>query len=988
MDTKKEYLVNQFYTYSMDTDCFYTDKESELNEFRFKLFGYSRAFDLIINRNEKLIKLIIELVEYIDMKPVADKGKVGLKEKLKEIDKKSNEYRIVKQQYQDFRKLCRKIDYNIAKIPDRIEKQDELVQKAMKDYTRFFLNVLSIEGAIEVAEKKKKQIKRITDKLNKRIEKEIAKFEGIRTLRKESLIDSNKISQFESTLSRTLGIETNSTTSEIMIVRAFRHSIFDSLMLNGFKDSEGNLFQYFTSSAGGIRNSKSVWMKVDTYNDNIEKLLCGLTIKKINDKGGMNLNKFNAYQSLCLTASTPWKDFSIDQCIVVDDFETTIYKEADVIDKTTYEVVRKKNEPLVIPHMDGAGICLPSVSDKSFQFRLPGFKGLLIPFLIDEYLDTYHKDETVIIKDIYGKEYDIKKEIKEGKISIIFTKSQFKLWKMFKIEDKEDKEKVKKSWQVYKSNFKHYGCEAVKCKVEEDIEDGFQDKKISYQVLQTLYKMERKDLVALAERTNSDIDKIGKDLKTTLSVLGVTDTNKKKDNFQQALYMYPELLADQYGKKVMSELRQSYIKDSKGGKLLIPGTKRTYIAPDVYAFCQWLFGKQAKPKGLLKDGEVSCKLFEDNQELDLLRSPHNYLEHAVRTNRVNKEINKWFITNDVHSSVLDEISSVLMFDVDGDDSLIVSNKRWVQIAKEHTKNIRPLKYELGVAEAGDISNPNMLEKLKAAYSKNIGTLAFSIAKVWNQPNFGEKERKIVAQLTFESNACIDFAKTLWYPTRPPEVHKQINEITKQKLPQFFMYAKDKEEKQVIPVNKKGFVSVVNMLDEIIISDNADYSKIEAELTLDYKKLMKNPKVDLETDSAKSITEVYDKENKSKFRTLQQQLKKTEKKGNTTKLGIYDEIKNRILQVDEDIEYVTDVLIKYLYEGGNESKETLWESFGSQILINMKKNIQNLNSCKECGDTIAPKKSYCTDCAKKRRAISNKKADSKYKGKKKRENKVG
>ncbi|MGP7815535.1 hypothetical protein ACTXGU_00075 [Niallia sp. 01092] len=958
---EKGYLQNQIYTYSLDTDCFYTATEAAINKKRLKYFGMIKKLDKIVERIDKYNALTDEL-------ECSKERKLEAESEMEIFDKKSDEF---KQSRKDVKRLTKRI----PKLKERIVKQEELVRKLVKSKKDIKEIISDVE---KKSENVKNRLKKRIDYLENRLKIEIYIHKGIRTLRKDALIDKNKISQFESTLTRTLGINKNETTTEIFVIRAFRYSVFKSLMLNGFK-YENELYQYYTSSAGGIRNKKSIFMKKKTYEKYNKTLLCGLTIEDINKKGGMNLNKFNSYQALCLTASAPWNDtFDIDKSIVVNDFETTIYTEVDVIDDETYEIERVKREPLTINHTDGAGICLPSVSDKSFQFRMPGFKGLMIPFPFDEYINDKCTGQKVIVEDIYGKKHDI---LEEG-ISIIFTKSQFKLWKFF-IDDADEEN----SWEIYKNNFKDYKCEAVKCKIEED-EDGFQDKRISYQVLQTLNEMKKDDLDYLARRTNYDIDRIGKDIDVTLRVLGATDSNKKKDYFQQALEIYPELLADPYGKKVMTDVRESYIEDAKAGKLLISGTKRTYIAPDVYAFAEWLFKKEKKPTGILHNNEVSCALYEHRKELDLLRSPHNYREHCVKTNVLNESTEKWFITKDVYTSVHDPISKILMFDVDGDDSLIVSNELFAKIAKEHMKDIRPLKYKLAVADAEEINNPNMYAKLKSAYSKNIGTLAFSIAKVWNQPDVDKDKLKIIAQLCFESNATIDFAKTLWMPVRPPEVNKKIKEYTKQKLPHFFKYAKDKKDNQIVPIIKDKFVSVVNMLDEIIISNRNDFSSIDAQLTLDYTKLMKKKhnQINLKDEQAKAIIEVHTKENQQKYRTMKKQLKNTEDKDSTTKLGIYETIRNNILKVNDDVEYVTDVLVKYLYENNSEHKETLWKAFGQQIVINMKKNIVNTNCCKECGEYIAPRRQYCTDCAKERKKVSNKKADNKYKGKK-RENKV-
>ena len=60
--------------------------------------------------------------------------------------------------------------------------------------------------------------------------------------------------------------------------------------------------------------------------------MCGLTIEKINEKGGINPNKFLSYLALSNSATDPWNDFDIDKSIVVEDFETNVQGEVDYID--------------------------------------------------------------------------------------------------------------------------------------------------------------------------------------------------------------------------------------------------------------------------------------------------------------------------------------------------------------------------------------------------------------------------------------------------------------------------------------------------------------------------------------------------------------------------------------------------------------------------------------------------------------------------------
>jgi hypothetical protein len=87
--------------------------------------------------------------------------------------------------------------------------------------------------------------------------------------------------------------------------------------------------------------------------------------------------------------------------------------------------------------------------------------------------------------------------------------------------------------------------------------------------------------------------------------------------------------------------------------------------------------------------------------------------------------------------------------------------------------------------------------------------------------------------------------------------------------------------------------------------------------------------------------------------------------------LYQEIRNEILEICNDPKYVSDVLIKYLYESKQSShKTTLWSSFGDVILENLKINMKNelgdKIQCEVCGDRIEQntnRQKYCAKCWK-------------------------
>ncbi|GLO66154.1 hypothetical protein [Oceanobacillus kimchii] len=786
-------------------------------------------------------------------------------------------------------------------------------------------------------EQRVKRIKEITKSiglLKKKMKDEIEKNISIRELDSERLIDGNVISVFESTLTRTLNIPTDTLTEDILVVRTYYFDILKSLISNGFIHN-GEKYIYFSSSAGQIRTKKGVFIKESQWIKHRNSLTCGLTVDDVNAKGGANINKYLAYIALTNSASEQMVNFDINKCIVVPDLETKVDGVVDFIDDKTYEITRK-NMSIPIEHTDGAGMILPSLSKNSFMIRLPFIKGLLIPFAFDDWVKE-HKGSNSKIQDIYGKTWDIF----DDDIQIIFTKSQFKMANYYN------------GWDDYRDKFIKYNCQAAMLNEENE---EFGEVKLNYQMLQTLNKMTDAELKEISSKTIEDILELGTNRDVMLRVLGAKKPEYKKNNFQKALSIYPELLNDNHSKQVIKDVKKSMIKDAKAAKLKISG-KYTFLCPDMYAFCEKLFKGIDNPTGLLGNGEVYCRLFDDGK-LDLLRSPHLYREHAIRNNIKNDERNKWFITQGIYTSIFDNISKLLQFDNDGDQALVVDCPTFVSVAGRHMDGVVPLYYEMAVAEKQDIDSNNIYNGLISAFNANIGRISNDITKIWNSedPNIN-----VVKWLCAENNYIIDYAKTLYMPKRPEFADEEINKYIKSKSPHFFKYAKDKDDHKVEELNN----SIVNRLENLIPNKRIQFKKVAGDL--DYKLLMSNPRTKVDQE----IIDKYIELDKSKRWNIGES---NYKKGQDP--FINKKIRDSLLEGYNDQNYVVDVLIKYLYlKKKSGFKHTLWDSFGDIVLHNLRKNLSHMISCESCGIRTHKKSNstkYCNACAKSIKNKQNKK----------------
>ncbi|MFD2382862.1 hypothetical protein ACFSWD_17520 [Paenibacillus xanthanilyticus] len=762
-------------------------------------------------------------------------------------------------------------------------------------------------------------------------------YSGVRTLREEKVTDKAVISLFESTLTRTIGVKPGAVTKDIIVVETYFHGILRSLILNGFT-YRGEKYVCLTASAGQIREKKTVFIRESVWNAHKGALTAGLSVEAINAKGGTNTNKYLAYLALSNSATEVWRGFNIDKAIVVDDMEFPVETTVDYIDSRTFEITRQVM-PIDIKHTDGCGMILPRKSRKSFMVRLPWIKGLLVPFAFDRFAKEHGNR---VVTDIYGREWDIVKD----DIEVIFTKSQFKMWKFYA------------NWNDYVTKFKDNGCEAAKCADEPDM---FPQARLNYQMLQTLPDLTDGELRQLTQAAVTEIVSIGRDRETMLEVLGAGPANRRKNYYQQALALYPELLVDEYSRQQLKAVKKAAVRRARAGKFKVDGVF-TYITPDLYAFCEWLFLGDRNPKGLLADGQVSCSLYATETKLDCLRSPHLYREHAVRENVVTDETKRWFKSKGLYTSCHDPISKLLMFDCDGDKALVIRDETLVAAAERNMQGIVPLHYEMRSATTETIDGESIFNGLRAAYTGgNIGEVSNNISKVWNSSNVSLDAIKILCCV---NNFVIDYAKTLYKPALPGDVKALIRDYTRAKVPNFFRYAKGKTARQVEPANG----AVVNRLATIVPNPRTNF--VAANLgRFNYLMLMRNKRVTINTDEAREIIAKYTELDTRKH------IMSNELIEGKDGAFMYVNIRNQLLEVNDNLNYVVDILIKYLYvEKQSSFKTTLWSSFGDVVVENLRNNIEEKLEdgfllCADCGgraQIIKQRQTRCQSCDEQHR----------------------
>lgn len=285
--------------------------------------------------------------------------------------------------------------------------------------------------------------------------------------------------------------------------------------------------------------------------------------------------------------------------------------------------------------------------------------------------------------------------------------------------------------------------------------------------------------------------------------------------------------------------------------------------------------------------------------------------------------------------------------VDGDKSLVVADKTFIKVAERNMKNIVPLYYNMRKAGITELNNKNIYAGLNAAFvGGNIGIYSNDISKIWNNEVFinGTEEEKqeaidAVKLLCMENNFVIDYAKTLYKPTRPPEKNELITKYTHSKLPAFFMYAKDKTSSQVRDRND----SFVNTIFKKIKKNNVTLRHMGLD-EFDYHNLMSNKNI----VSSKEVEEIYDTLNK-RYRYMINM--KDEYTANLNYVA--SQLRAVFSETGYSDEMITDMLVYYLYSNDRIYKQVLWFCYGDKIVNNILKNVKIKETkavkCMDCNE---------------------------------------
>ena len=687
-------------------------------------------------------------------------------------------------------------------------------------------------------------------------------------------------------------------------------------------------YHFYTASSGQLRKDKFMAISDDAWNKIHNQLECGITWEEINKHGGINSNKLSAYDALQNSATEEWKDFDIDSMIVVDDFEGEVTDRMIYI-KPDYSW-EKGVKTVTITHTDGCGMMLPEISESNFMVRMPYIKGLLISFDFIKFCRVNNVEP--VVYDIYGKKWNLIKD----NIKIILFKSMFKLSKYYN------------DWEHYKNEFKKNNCHCGKTNYEEEY---LANKTLNYQMIQTLTDFTDKEIKEFTTKEHERIKGITTDSDSMLKTLKADPESEQP--YKAALAVYPELLREAYSRESLKAIRKRMILDAKSGKIRSTN-KRLFACPDLYGICEWLFCHDDHPKGLLKNGEVACKIFRRHEKVDVLRSPHLAMEHGLRNVVQDQNVYDWFGTNGIYTSLHDLISRLLQLDWDGDQLNVVADPLFVEIAERNIKkyDVVPLFYDAEKAPAETVNNESMFNALKRAHDysageiTSIGEISNMLTRLWNKEN---PDRDVANLLCMFNNLVIDAAKTgkINHYKSYPQIAKRIGRATGGKngrMPWFFQFSKN-GRKDTPQNNKRKYAESNNSTMNRICNAFNDIGNINLNYAgvpqFNWQMLLLKPCIGSHSDIPLLFCEL-DTSNLSSIIESQENAYTSEKQLINNYSIVAEDIVNEINKRYGSLDYAYPYVAKYLFagEGMNKSahKQMFWRVFG-QIALMFARNVE-------------------------------------------------
>lgn len=598
-----------------------------------------------------------------------------------------------------------------------------------------------------------------------------------------------------------------------------------------------------------VRNAKEMFVREELYNKVMEVLLTGIKPDALFpiDK----VAKYSTYLGLASTDSIP---VSMPNICVVKDFTKKIRDAFDIVKQIKsengafeYEVINfsdtKKETEEDVNCFDGAGIVSYERAEiwakelgldyvpSSFQIRvLNGIKGNLYTFPVTEYiayLEENNLQEHLIVQDLW----ETLVNIKEQKIDVFLTESQFKFHSMYN------------SFEEWKSAFDmevEYNGHSYKrtfniSEVSKNINKIKDELWSAYQPLQTLDFTEP-ELVELSKPTVLMTRLLYTDVKEFIKYRGIAiesdieETESEEKHYKESdltPWYYKALALDdslQYDPYIRSKIEhdlESLQRRIFMGKIILNGNYQTAI-PDLLALMQHICGMPVI--GALKKGEIYSNYWntKEVEKVSIWRNPHIACEWINAKVVNNEETKRWFkhqnsgIVTDIYGTLALRLGTM---DFDGDTiasvhSDIIYNA--VKRADIHTIRFIPYKEENTDKEEKKFPI-NDFERImytnKLGFQNNIGDVTNKVTVLWalygdTKDEVKKKEiNNSIKIMSAINQLIIDFVKTGIKVPIPKDI---LNMVSGTKKPAFMQNKKGRwvDDKKT-EANAKNFDFVID-----------------------------------------------------------------------------------------------------------------------------------------------------------------------------------
>ena len=700
-------------------------------------------------------------------------------------------------------------------------------------------------------------------------------------------------------------------------------------------------YLFYTSSTGQMKEKTITLVEENYWIENKYALMCGLTEEHINSSGGINMGKFFSAKALNISNSIQYDSgVNIDEVIIVPDFSTMVSGMVNYLDVDTLDIEEKKMD-IKIEHMDGAGIFMPGTFPCSCQIRGGWLKGAVFPFDFHKFIEKYRDELSVVhMKDAWGSPVTVDEFLNA---KMILTDSQLKMRKYYT------------SMQEYRECFKKAGLSIT---INNCAHQPASEVKVAYQPFQTIPRKNLTDeaIEQLAKKTVDYINNAKKDPKVALKLMGIElESEDEKNSYENvelnalhaAILKYPQMLNDIHVQKTMKSALMSARKEAQGCKLILDGFW-SYICPDLFAFCQWLFLGQDVPDGLIPEGYIYNHYYDgmDIKETCCLRYPHlSDCEHGIRKVMQSEECKEWFIGTDTIVSSHDLISKALQADWDGDHICLVHDEAFLRVLD---RKKYPLFYDMTKAEPAQITNKAIMMCLISSFhNENIGFVSNTITKIFNSED--DPDTKLVRILCAYNNFVIDYFKTQksmdlkQYASVYEKYKDSTNSSCEYKCPHFFMYAKDKKTKQCEKYNKK---SNADRISQYVKNNTADgITKVEYSVEETFSpEILKDTSIKInrkskQYENLRILLSELERERMLLYKKVKEDLKSKESDKQIFNVYCRSKFKEIISYKKKLVNYLLDIEY-FTEEFKDKKKDIIWNCYGDILYDNICKNVDD------------------------------------------------